>query len=279
MKPPSVSTASPTILLFLFYCSSSSSYLWTAAEAKQPSHSLSHSHSRYPWSLPRGGAHDHDSSESSSSSSILSSIVRQSSKALAATARGSTKLAADLVRPKEVDWGELVGWWRLDIALEGTSNTPPMTVQITRDGRARFADVQNQEYDVAVEFRPASWPRSAKLKFASKEHGLLYECTVQRKLANLEILKLRGKIYSMRRFQGKMQVGTFVGRRRVVILDGEQREEDSEEYDDDSEEELDGNGEGDDSEDFLSDKEEEKSERSHDSDDYSSLDDDESEEE
>ena len=175
--------------------------------------------------------------------------MRQSSKALAATARGSTKIAADLVRPKEVDWEELVGWWRLDISLENANindDTPPMTIQITRDGRVRYTDISTnknmgKECSAAVEFRPASWPRSAKLKFSNKEQGLVYECTVQRKLANLEILKLRGKIYSMRRFQGKVQVGTFVGRRRMIVMDNDQdeeideEEEDSEEYDDSEE--------------------------------------------
>ena len=195
--------------------------------------------------IPRGGAHDRSNPSESSSSSIFSSIMRQSSKALAATARGSTKIAADLVRPKEVDWEELVGWWRLDISLENANindDTPPMTIQITRDGRVRYTDISTnknmgKECSAAVEFRPASWPRSAKLKFSNKEQGLVYECTVQRKLANLEILKLRGKIYSMRRFQGKVQVGTFVGRRRMIIMDDDQdeemdEEEDPKEYDD-----------------------------------------------
>lgn len=150
-------------------------------------------------------------------------------------------MAADLVRPKDVDWNELVGWWRLDIALDEQreeNDTPPLAVRITGNGRAHFTDVDGLERDVAVEFRPASWPRSAKLKFATKD--LIYECSVQRKLANLEILKLRGKVYTMRRFQGKVQVGSFVGRRRVVIMDDDDDEEEEEEPDEeyDSEEEV-----------------------------------------
>ena len=116
-----------------------------------------------------------------------------------------------------------------------------MTIQIMPNGRVRVQQ-QDQEEELLIDFRPASWPRSAKLKFGqgSKKQGFLYECTVQRKLANLDILKLRGKIYVMRRFQGKVQVGTFLGRRRIVVMDeeDEDQEEDSgdeldEEYEDD----------------------------------------------
>jgi hypothetical protein len=177
--------------------------------------------------LLRGGGRD----EPQPQSSILSSIVRQSTQALAATARGSTQIAADLVRPKKVDWKELVGWWRLDMSREDTSEVPPLTVQLTRHGTARFTDEHGQERDYPVDFRPASWPRSARLRFGSKKDGILYECTVQRKLANLDILKLRGRVFVHRRFQGKVPVGTFIGRRRVVIVDGEDDSDD--EYDDD----------------------------------------------
>jgi hypothetical protein len=185
---------------------------------------------------PQSPQHDH--------SSILSSIVRQSTKALAATARGSTQIAADLVRPKEVDWKELVGWWRLDMSREDTSEVPPLTVQLTRQGTARFTDEHGQERDYPVDFRPASWPRSARLRFGSKKDGILYECTVQRKLANLDILKLRGRVFVHRRFQGKVPVGTFIGRRRVVIVDGEEDSDD--EYDDEYDEEEDDDGEDED---------------------------------
>ena len=116
-----------------------------------------------------------------------------------------------------------------------------MTIQITPNGRVRFVDEDGHEVEYPVEFRPASWPRSARLKFGKspkKGGGYLYECTVQRKLANLEILKLRGRIFTVRRFQGKVQVGTFVGRRRVVVMDDE--EEEDEDYDDaEGEEEYD----------------------------------------
>ena len=193
----------------------------------------------------RGGAYrdGDDNSSSSSSSSIFSSIVRTSTKALAATARGSTHLAADLVRPKEVALEELVGWWRLDIALDDDNDmndgAPPMTIQITPQGRVRLAAGEQQEQEFPLDFRPASWPRSAKLKFggSQKGGGYIYECTVQRKLANLDILKLRGKIYVIRRFQGKVQVGTFVGRRRVVVMeeDDDGEEENSEELEEEDE--------------------------------------------
>jgi hypothetical protein len=187
--------------------------------------------------LMRGGSREEGS--------ILSAIVRQSTQALAATARASTQIAADLVRPKEVDWKELVGWWRLDMAREDTAEVPPLTVQLTRQGVARFTDEDGHEREYAVEFRPASWPRSARLRFGSKKDGLLYECTVQRKLANLEILKLRGRVFVRRRFQGKVPVGTFIGRRRVVIVDGDgdhnddDDEEEEDEYDDDDDEDDD----------------------------------------
>ena len=149
-------------------------------------------------------------------------------------------MAADLVRPKDVKWEELVGWWRFDIARDDAdynssdNNIQALTVQITKQGRARFTTANGEEMDLAVEFRPASWPRSAKLKFGTK--SLWYECTVQRKLANLEILKLRGRIYAMRRFQGKVQIGTFVGRRRVVVMDGMEEEYEEDEYENDDEE-------------------------------------------
>lgn len=189
----------------------------------------------------------------SSSSSMFSSIVRQSTKALAATARGSTRVAADLVRPKEVDWNELVGWWRLDIARDDDddnynyndndsddSGQRIITLQITRHGKARYTDAHGVLHESTVDFRPASWPRSAKLKFGGDKNGnnIIYECTIQRKLANLDILKLRGKIYVSRRFQGKVQVGTFVGRRRVVIAEEQQQENDEEDGEEEEEAEY-----------------------------------------
>ena len=176
----------------------------------------------------RGGARPDDHAEES----VWGALVRQSSRALAATARGSTRVAADLVRPKEVAWDELVGWWHLDVALDDDADEPFLTVEITPHGRARWTTADGVTHEYTVEFRPAAWPRSARLKFGSKH--FYYQCTVQRKLANLDILKLRGKIYAVRRFQGKVQVGSFVGRRRVVVM----KEELEDEYDDDESEEV-----------------------------------------
>lgn len=229
------------LLLFLLWCRVVESSSWRDAARRRRQFATT-------WRQAlgaRGGARREgdDNSSSSSSSSIFSSIVRTSTKALAATARGSTHLAADLVRPKEVAFQELVGWWRLDIALldDDNDHAPPMTIQITPQGRVRLAAAgEQQEQEFPLDFCPASWPRSAKLKFGGSQKGgggggYIYECTVQRKLANLDILKLRGKIYVIRRFQGKVQVGTFVGRRRVVVMEDEddEAEQDSEEFEED----------------------------------------------
>jgi hypothetical protein len=158
----------------------------------------------------RGGARRDDGDDSSSS--IFTSLVRQSSRILSATARGSTQVAADLIRPKDVSWDELVGFWRLDMSLDDRGGVPPLTIQLTIDGHAKWTTnsgdnndtSQQQQHDYKVEFRPAAWPRSARLKFGNPKK-FYYQCTVQRKLANLDILKLRGKVYAIRRFQGKVQ--------------------------------------------------------------------------
>ena len=88
----------------------------------------------------RGGGNPKDDE-----SSIFGSLIRQSGKALAATARGSTRVAADLVRPKDVDWKELVGYWRLDVALDNDSSSI-LTIQLTPNRRVRFTDAAGVDH-------------------------------------------------------------------------------------------------------------------------------------
>jgi hypothetical protein len=122
--------------------------------------------------VPRGGArHDHNDNDNS----IFASLVRQSSRALAATARGSTKVAADLIRPKDVAWDELVGFWKIDLSFDDRGGVPPLTIHLTRDGRAQWTTNNGDENDYKVEFRPAAWPRFARLKFGSPK--FYYQCT------------------------------------------------------------------------------------------------------
>ena len=215
-----------------------------------------------------------------SSSPMWSRLAKQSARvsgrALAATARVSGQAAHHLASPKQVDWQtDLVGLWRLDTWRNDRNQPQQVLVELTRQKtvvqllvgngggmgrterpskRLSSHNKNNDNHDgnsanrgVPCEFRPASWPRAARLEFYGSEDDLWYTCTVHRKLADSSVIKLRGNIYQVNKgmFGGrgtKKWIGTFVGRRRLKLLaedeDDEDDEDDYEEgYDEDDEEE------------------------------------------
>jgi hypothetical protein len=227
------------------------------------------------------------SKASSSSSSLWSRLAKQSAKlsgqAISATARGSGQVAYALLRPKHVEYPELIGLWRLDQWIEDDSDNndnhhhsdatrtlelteqftvlfsrppaPPSntlstttTTAVSRDSTAKQKQRQQQ---IPLEFHPAHWPSLATLSFYDDTTKLYYKCTVQRKMADPKVLKLRGKIYKLRsrgggvsfwKTQNNQQqvislasiqkkdlipIGTFVGRRRMKLLTENSNDDDN----------------------------------------------------
>jgi hypothetical protein len=247
-------------------------------------------------------------SSSSSSSSLLSRLAQQSAKlssqALSATARGSGQVAYALLRPKHVEYAELVGLWRLDQWIEDDDNNnnenhhhhydETRTLELTEQCTVLFSrpqsssstssttsstattrdsapkQKQQHRHGVPLEFKPAHWPSLATLSFYDHTTRLYYKCTVQRKMADPKVLKLRGKIYKMQRRRpgglgvfwqkskkqnehvvtladiqkkGLIPIGTFVGRRRMKLLltdnDDDQEEQDESDWESDDDADYD----------------------------------------
>ncbi|KAL7577383.1 hypothetical protein ACA910_002109 [Epithemia clementina (nom. ined.)] len=224
-------------------------------------------------------------------SRLATQSAKLSGQALSATARASGQAAWHLATPKQVDWEtELVGLWRLDEWRNDWGDRAMQShVELTQQQTVLFLDLpsatvdlgtgrnnrhgpqprrgrpssrasspqeerhQQQPNEVSCHFTPAAWPRSARLEFHHPTTaGLIYTCTVQRKLADASVLKLRGKIYELvgntwGRRGRRVLVGTFMGRRRLQLNVEEDEEEDDDE-DADEEEDDDENKEEEDAE-------------------------------
>jgi len=175
-------------------------------------------------------------------SRLASQSAKLSGQALSATARTSGKVAYNLMSPKHVEWRELVGLWRLDQWMneEDRPIQSSMELTIRKMVLVKQSHTHQKTLQVPCHFKPAAWPRSARLEYKNPTNGLIYYCTVHRKLADKKVLKLRGKIYE-KRWGRKVLVGTFIGRRRLKLLtdDGDEEEEsdDDDEFDESNEEE------------------------------------------
>mmetsp|Transcript_12389 Transcript_12389/g.16262 ORF Transcript_12389/g.16262 Transcript_12389/m.16262 type:complete len:246 (+) Transcript_12389:34-771(+) len=168
-------------------------------------------------------------------SRMASESAKLSGNALSATARVSGKAAYNLVSPKHVEWRELVGLWRLDQWMNEEDRPIQSSIELkSRKTVVIKGSSRKENIVMPCQFTAPNWPRSARIEFEGPDK-LIYSCSVDRKLADKSVLKLRGKIYE-KRWGRKVLVGTFVGRRRLkLLLDDEEEEQEEEEEDRDEE--------------------------------------------
>ena len=203
------------------------------------------------------------SQSSTSSSNVLTSMARKSvqlgTSLVTGTAQQTGKAAYYLVQPKHVDRNELFGLWRIDqqwnnagrpaehinIELTARGDVVVSAPGGTRNPPEKASSVEGRPPRLAPwKFTPAQWPKRAKIEFRMGP-SLLYKCSVHRKLAAKNVLKLRGKIYRLDktgwrgRNTSQVLVGTFVARRRLRLdedeVDEEEEEEEVDQYEDEEE--------------------------------------------
>ena len=191
--------------------------------------------------------------------SPIQSFAEQSLKLTTKTALGtvkqSGKAAYYLVKPKHVEKQELIGLWRLDQQVQRHANDPvpiecsanieltPTSVLVTIASE-NDDDDDDQILKTPWKFKPARWPRAAKVEFVARAFSssstgrpklFFYKGQVDRKLAARSIIKIKGKIYRIEKtgWRGKtvkhVAVGTFVARRRMQLVESAEEDDDHDE--------------------------------------------------
>lgn len=204
--------------------------------------------------------HDDNSDEqdsrgiSKSTSSTLSYFAKKSlsltTKAVTASAQQSGKAAYWAIRPKQVDLNELLGLWRLDQQVILYPNDGPLesSTNLELTPKAVVVTLDGKPVPFSLTFTPARFPKSAKVEFTARTFIpiedeqpplFFYKGYVHRKLADLSVIKIKGKIYRVEstgwRGQGikHVIVGTFLARKRLKLdfFDDDYDDEEGEAYD------------------------------------------------
>ena len=187
---------------------------------------------------------------------MASSSLKMTSQLAWGAVQQTGKVAYHIVKPRHVDIRELMGLWRLDQSIMGTTN----------GGSTDMASVATVELDARLKVVRLKLPNGKTVEqpflFQKTRLGSYmtefvvpaflvgdtprlygYRGTWQRKLADKRVIKLVGKIYTVRkqRFgkeKGKylfaQPVGTFVARRRMKLSSSE----DEDDADDDDVDEV-----------------------------------------
>jgi hypothetical protein len=170
------------------------------------------------------------------------------------TMRQSGKVAYHLIQPKHVDLREVGGLWRLDQQItEKGDKVLASVATVELDPKQRLVLLSMVGDDKKKKFaEPFTFTKtrlgSFKTEFVApaflvgetpRLYG--YRGTWQRKVADTKVIKLVGKIYTVKKQRfGKgrgeyvfgQAIGTFVARRRLQITEEYDDEYDDDEYDD-----------------------------------------------
>ena len=180
---------------------------------------------------------------------MASSSLKMTSQLAWGAVQQTGNLAYHIVKPRHVDIRELTGLWRLDQSIVGTTsggsgNDMASVATVELDARQKVVRLKLPNGKTVVEPFLFQKTRMGTYKtefvvpaFLVGETPRLYgyRGTWQRKLADKRVIKLVGKIYTVRkqRFgkeKGKylfaQPVGTFVARRRMKLSSSEEDDED-----------------------------------------------------
>jgi hypothetical protein len=187
--------------------------------------------------------------------SLAEKSIQLTTKTALGTVKQSGKAAYYLVKPKYVEKEELLGLWRLDqqaslrtnnddgIPAECSANIELTPTSVLVAGHGETTGTAATPW----KFKPAQWPRAAKVEFAANAFVVgteqllfVYKGHVDRKLAVRSVIKIKGKIYRIVKtgWRGRnsklVAVGTFLARRRMKLEkdDGESRDSDNEQESD-----------------------------------------------
>jgi len=162
--------------------------------------------------------------------------LTQKSISLATSATVSTlktggKAAYYLTAPKFVTRREVCGVWRLDQSIGSAACAA--NIEFTPQGDA-VTKYEGEENSNGYLFQSRSWPRSCTIEFEAEAFQgpgdevpmrYYYKGSFRRKVADKSVIKIRGKIYEVKkgrfgRGSGRgLEVGSFVARRRITAKD------------------------------------------------------------
>lgn len=192
---------------------------------------------------------------------MASSGLKMTSQLAWGAVQQTGKVAYHMVKPRHVELHELTGLWRLDQSIVTNNNNGgdmiASVATVELDPRKRVVRLKLPNGETVVEpftfqkTRLGSWTTefvSPAFLVGDTPRLYGYRGTWQRKLADKRVIKLVGKIYTVRkqRFgkdKGKylyaQAVGTFVARRRMKLTNSNhpQSTEDEDDESDDEEEE------------------------------------------
>ena len=184
-----------------------------------------------------------------------------SKKAVGTTVKTSGKAAFYLMRPKAISESEIWGLWRLDQQVGLKQSTA--NIELTRSGLVIVRAGDEIIWKAPFRFVTPTWPKMPRVEFEArafqpntkggkpgKAWVMFYKGHLERKVADKSVIKMQGKLYEIERPKGMFgkelpvrynKVGSFVGRRRIIIQEDDENEDEYDDYDDD-EEENDGYG-------------------------------------
>ena len=161
-----------------------------------------------------------------------------SQKAAMTTLKTSGKAAYYLMRPKAIKKSEIWGVWRLDQQIGMKQSTA--NIELTKKGYVIIRSGDEIIWKAPFQFISPTWPQSCRVEFEarafqpspkSKPWLLFYKGYFERKVADSSVIKIVGKVYEIERPKSMFgrkdlpvrynKIGSFVGRRRVVLLDDE----------------------------------------------------------
>jgi hypothetical protein len=187
---------------------------------------------------------------------LAKSSLTLSKKAAVTTVQTSGKAAYYLIRPKTVQEHELYGLWRLDQQV-GLRHQSTANIQFTRHGQIVIKQGTILVYKGPYTFVSPPWPMACRVEFQARAFQqqqqpprlLFYKGYLERKVADSSVLKMVGTIYEIERpkslfgrkknFPVKYhKIGSFVGRRRVVLPQQQDHDIDDEDEDDEEEQDI-----------------------------------------
>lgn len=181
---------------------------------------------------------------------IAKSSLSFSKKAVGTTVKSSGKAAFYLMRPKSVKESELWGVWRLDQQVGMKQSTA--NIELTKRGFVILREGDDVVWKAPYRFVQPTWPKLPRVEFEARgfqpnkdgKDGrawvLFYKGSLERKIADKSVIKMVGKLYEIERPKSMFgkelpvrynKIGSFVGRRRIVITDDSDDEDESDEYD------------------------------------------------
>lgn len=187
---------------------------------------------------------------------LAKSSLSFSKKAVGTTVKTSGKAAFYLMRPKAISESEIWGLWRLDQQVGLKQSTA--NIELTRSGLAIVRAGDEIIWKAPFRFVTPAWPKMPRVEFEArafqpntkggkpgKAWVMFYKGSLERKVADKSVIKMQGKLYEIERPKGLFgkelpvrynKVGSFVGRRRIIIQEDDEDEDEYDDYDDDEEE-------------------------------------------